>query len=887
MSVCHAHARETVRLMLPFCRPFNFVRGALAETERVLLEPVVSLAKSSRCPHSDLCSHLLRTVSQLWRMAVSGVGEPSILWASPQTLIPLRMNAFATLLHTVSSATHHMSKTGLRQLDGHSTWDITALGKVLSMVFDEQTIFGGPLEKPIVEERAMQPSGSEASSPTSDMDGTKKPSPILRSKTSDQASLSTSTVRPQIIERYSSVESPPKCAPKQFDVDAMLGLKSPTEPGSAGVFQDDESVPHTRGAEAPGNDLSTVAAQLPSSITSDAAGLNIDTKTDFMSALKASLDESDHGSSMQSLDDSRPVTGPAGNRRRWMTLPLAPIQEHDGVGFSANSTNPTSLKAVPSDMVLRHEERNTRSKQFRVPAKSQDNHIDAEVAADGLTSFLDSLSHPDTIEKGDEKESSHKIASKQRSLPTSNEEIESAGTAFLDQISKNLGIGGGLFESGGEERRVGAPHHRKTRSRCSIDWTLPPPDTSLEKDQQIEQINRNRAEAPLASSLPLSPTGSSPDDSDGSASSEGNDVPSENNSVLPDGQRDGSRNIHPLKIGLQARSREKVRTNTELPDFADRISAMSDNGEHRWWPYVYEVILHQWVALLEEQTRKSDASASKSEEETTKNASGLSPIVVKYLSHAAKNARGATIRCAPFLLDIVTQSLSWRVDVVYRERKKMQHGANELCSQYAVPPLVGLDESTIAAMEKLITMLTDASLDSRNFDSFEYRKISINVNDAVVRFLRDLFSILEAPIVHRLVMLYFGRFVTKEGKHWHDRDSKLTGLRCSWETTSELIRGLFILLSLPASPTQYSITELRLNAVTLFVRYPDFMTVNSPLMASIDSCPIGSSPDLARSYFSSILEQMERLSLSEYASADGPVNKESLPIPRMKPHWLA
>ena len=157
----------------------------------------------------------------------------------------------------------------------------------------------------------------------------------------------------------------------------------------------------------------------------------------------------------------------------------------------------------------------------------------------------------------------------------------------------------------------------------------------------------------------------------------------------------------------------------------------------------------------------------------------------------------------------------------------------------------------------------------------------------MVRFLRDLFSILEAPIVHRLVMLYFGRFVTKEGKHWHDRDSKLTGLRCSWETTSELIRDLFILLSLSARPTQYSITELRLNAVTLFVRYPDFMTVNSPLMASIDSCPIGSSPDLARSYFSSILEQMERLSLSEYASADGPVNKESLPIPRMKPHWLA
>lgn len=867
------HRSETTHRLKPErIPPFNFVRGALAETERVLLEPVVSLTKSSRCPHSDLCSHLLRTVAQLWRMAVSGVGEPSILWASPQTLIPLRMNAFATLLHAVSSATHHMSKTGLRQLDGNSTWDITALGKVLSMVFDEQTIFGGPLEKPIIEERVTQSSASEALSPTSDIDGTKKPSLLLRSKT-DQASFSTSAARPQIIERYSSVESPPKCAPKQFDVDAMLGLKSPTKPGPADVFQDNESKSQrvTRGAEASGNDQSTVAALPPSSLTSDAAGFNIDTKTDFMSALTASLDESDHGPLAQSLNDSRPVTGPAGNRRRWMTLPLAPIQEHDGVGFSANGSasqlNQTPSKAVASDMVLRHEERNTRSKQFRVPAKFQDNENNTEETADGLTSFLDSLSPPSTIEKEDEKGSSRKIADKQRSLPASNEEIESAGTAFLDQISKNLGIGGGRFESGGEERRVGAAHHRKTRSRCSIDWTLPPPDTSFEKDQQIEQINRNRADAPLSSSLPLSPIGSYPDDSDDSTSSKGNGVQSENNSVFPDGQRDGSGNIHPLKIGLQARSRassEKVRTKTDLPDFADRISAMSDNGEQRWWPYVYEVILHQWVALLEEQTKKSDASTSKPEEEPTKNATGLSPIVVKYLSHAAKNARGATIRCAPFLLDIITQSLSWRVDVVYRERNNMQREAEELCSKYVVPPLVGLDETTIAAMEKLITMLTDASLDSRNFDSFEYRKISINVNDAVVRFLRNLFSILKAPIVHRLVMLYFGRFVTKEGKHWHDRDSKLTGLRCSWETT-----------------------KLRLNAVTLFVRYPDFMTVNLPLMASIDSCPVGSSPDLARSYFSSILEQMDRLSLPEYASADGPVNKESLSIPRMKPHWLA
>lgn len=61
--------------------PFNFVGGALAETERKSLEPVISLTKSSKCPHSDLMTHLVRVVAQLWRTAVSGAGEPSILWA--------------------------------------------------------------------------------------------------------------------------------------------------------------------------------------------------------------------------------------------------------------------------------------------------------------------------------------------------------------------------------------------------------------------------------------------------------------------------------------------------------------------------------------------------------------------------------------------------------------------------------------------------------------------------------------------------------------------------------------------------------------------------------------------------------------------------------------
>ena len=350
-------------------------------------------------------------------------------------------------------------------------------------------------------------------------------------------------------------------------------------------------------------------------------------------------------------------------------------------------------------------------------------------------------------------------------------------------------------EVGGEERRVGAAHHRKTRSRCSIDWTLPPTDKLIEKDQQIEELNRNRSGIVSQPVLPMSPIGSYPDGSISDDDTTGNDSSidgsvsreaADNTSDTPLNEQQPKKE-HPLKRHQRSMSSSETKPiePVQLSDFADRISDMKNNGDQiRWWPYVYEIILYQWVALLEEQTKKGDSKKSedpKSPDPTV----GLSPIVIKYLSHAAKAARGATIRCAPFLLEIIKQSLSWRVDCVFRERKKQKPSLSETRCDHIVTPLIKLDESLMSAIEKLITMLTDASIDSRNFDSFEYRKISIDVNTAVVRFIRDLFSILDVQLVHKLVLIYFSRFVLKEGKHWHDRDSKVTGLRCSWETTSK------------------------------------------------------------------------------------------------------
>ena len=64
------------------------------------------------------------------------------------------------------------------------------------------------------------------------------------------------------------------------------------------------------------------------------------------------------------------------------------------------------------------------------------------------------------------------------------------------------------------------------------------------------------------------------------------------------------------------------------------------------------------------------------------------------------------------------------------------------------------------------------------------------------------------------------------------------------------------------------------------------MTVCSPILESW-VLPAESSADAARRFFSDALEKINRLGLSEFTASDGPVRKEPISIPRMKPHWLA
>lgn len=245
-----------------------------------------------------------------------------------------------------------------------------------------------------------------------------------------------------------------------------------------------------------------------------------------------------------------------------------------------------------------------------------------------------------------------------------------------------------------------------------------------------------------------------------------------------------------------------------LPSFVDRLalmgkqpdSATSTSGSCsdvtsscRWFPYAYEVVIMQWCAILIAQRRLTENASNASTTTSNKGATNPSSpdddsddvvdVGTEAINQAAIRSIGVAVASAPFLFEIIKQSLGYRILNLFRAAtNESQKNNHSNINKHACPPLVKLDETLLLNLEQAISMVTDACLDSRNFDSWELRRMSIDVNDSIIRFLRDMFSFLAPECVHRLILIYTSRFVTKEGKQWQDRDSGI-GLRCSWEIT--------------------------------------------------------------------------------------------------------
>lgn len=347
---------------------------------------------------------------------------------------------------------------------------------------------------------------------------------------------------------------------------------------------------------------------------------------------------------------------------------------------------------------------------------------------------------------------------------------------------------------------MGQAHHKKSRSSSSIDWSIPNDDFSnllSDNANEIQQVKEG-----------------------------------------PETEFDES---------MSTLSKEKE-ISTKLPNFVDRLVSLegSESSEGRWFPFAYEIIIMQWVAILTEQRSSGTNTSNDQACESSGNEDSS-------LAEAASRTGGVAIATAPVMFEIVKQSLGWRVANLFRRIKD-----NKMFKK--CPPLVTLDDGLLNSLEHVIALITEACLDSRNFDSHETRRTCIDVNDSVLRFLRDLFAFLDPTCVYRLITVYLSRLVTKETRQWQDRDSNI-GLCCAWE-----------------------ITKLQLNAVSAFVRFPDFIKINSPQMHTWregwTTVPAISSVLL----FDDILNRYHNLGHPSLTNAEEGSNFE---IPRMRPHWLA
>jgi hypothetical protein len=293
---------------------------------------------------------------------------------------------------------------------------------------------------------------------------------------------------------------------------------------------------------------------------------------------------------------------------------------------------------------------------------------------------------------------------------------------------------------------------------------------------------------------------------------------------------------------------QEISSSVKLPSFVDRLAALGNpQVRHgRWFPFVYEVIIMQWIAILLEQQSLVETSRDFGIRNQSTEAN-------ETLADASSRTSGAIIACAPVLFEVIKQSLGARVAMLVRRVSGR--------TRNGFPPLVTLDDAMMANLEHLIAIVTDACLDSRNFDAYETRQNCVDVNDSIVCFLRDLFAFLDPNCVYRLTMVYWSRLVARDGRQWQDRDSNI-GLRISWE-----------------------ITKLQMNAVSAFVRFHDFIRINSPQMNNW-SAWWTSAPALSTvAFFDEVVDRYEKLGLPSILSES--TIQERIEMPRMRPHWLA
>lgn len=425
---------------------------------QAMLQTVVELSKSSLCPQSDLSSHLLRILPQLWRALVVGEGEPALSWANPAALIPLRLHSFATLLHSLSSATVYLAKTGVSQLDGRGKWSsLVSMAFVVGMLFDEDDLF-------------LLPDGS----PTENLDDV----------------LANDRRRDKVKVKSNDADAAAGSGTKASDASLFAQGTTPDNGNSERRLRKPfDEVSTTKEVHAVSSNFDSLAlegshltmlpeksdaTQEPTEDTATSKSTKVDSKADFLAALQKanSVDDETHSpldgfssrmsTSGPSVSGNRVAqnmisafggmsSGPAGTRRRWMTAPssaLATIQEDadaderkedegEGCGGLKEVFTPSlGLNGLGGPSSLGEKKfgneafvdkaKRSGTRQMRVP-KTQKRRTDSS------SSTLPANYAENITEQG--------AASKPAKALASDDEIESQGTQFLDAIGQSLGLG--------------------------------------------------------------------------------------------------------------------------------------------------------------------------------------------------------------------------------------------------------------------------------------------------------------------------------------------------------------------------------------------------------------------------------------------------------------
>ena len=441
----------------------NLEHSSLDES---LLRHTVDIATPSCCPAFELVPHFVRIMFQLWRSLVCGNGNPStysdmVLWANPASLIPVRLHSFSTLLYVLNSVNSSMTKSGMKQLDGKGKWNVvTTTSRIVMMLFDEDEIFldiyGESLEDLLQQDLNISKDKMESCAAESLRFQNGK-----ENNGEDNSGITHEYLSPK---KRASHSSTAELRPVNCDNDSSDIIKE----NSFSVISECSSCPspdtgdslitsptsHASSSKDDLNLLDFIDKPMPLRIRSNSAPpslkpLKIDSKTDFQSALNAG--EMLNSPTGTNNPFSGPGLGPAANRRRWMTVPslvLATIQE-DNDKISENSrdsegkgrtcvnegtpakekSNPSTGDALDTELVL-HKSKPSKVKQMRVP------NIQSMQAEE-----IKLIGEKETKGPNDHQKSTGTTERKVpiKTVPKTDKEIETAGTAFLETIGKQFG----------------------------------------------------------------------------------------------------------------------------------------------------------------------------------------------------------------------------------------------------------------------------------------------------------------------------------------------------------------------------------------------------------------------------------------------------------------